>query len=73
MWRFFTLREYVDISHNLTPWGKVLAEAITALKGKKELEEPVIIAIELLRLGVLNSENMFPYAGYPLRGNGKDV
>jgi hypothetical protein len=63
------LREYVDVDHNLTPWGKVLATTITALKGRPELEEAAVLAVELIRLGVLNSElGMFPYNGAPMRG-----
>ena len=70
VWRFLTLREYIDASHNLTPWGEVLAATIAALAGKKELEEPAVIAIELLRLGLLNADNMFQYSGAPMRGTG---
>lgn len=72
IWRFLALREYVDADHNLTSWGKVLVKAITALKGRPELEEAVIVAVELIRLGVLNwDEKMFPYQGAPMRGEGK--
>jgi hypothetical protein len=65
------LREYVDATHNLTPWGRVLATVIAALKGKTALEEAAILAVELLRLGMLNSDDMFPYNGAPMRGECK--
>jgi hypothetical protein len=55
----------------LTAWGKVLKSTITALKGKPELEEAALVAIELIRLGVLNWDlSMFPYNGAPMRGQG---
>lgn len=45
---------------------------MTALKGKPDLEEAVLVAIELIRLGVLNWDlDMFPYNGAPLRGESK--
>ncbi|KAJ4355560.1 uncharacterized protein N0V89_003578 [Didymosphaeria variabile] len=73
IWRFLVLREYIDHNHNLTAWGKVLKTAITALKGKPELEEAVVVAIELIRLGVLNWDlDMFPYNGAPMRGETRD-
>jgi hypothetical protein len=69
IWRFLALREYIDINHNLTAWGKVLKTAIAALKGKSELEEATVVAIELIRQGVLNwNLDMFPYNGAPMRG-----
>jgi len=71
IWRFLALREYVDAKHNLTAWGKVLAAAISGLKGKPELEDAAVVAVELLRMGTLNAEiNMFPtYNGAPMRGS----
>ena len=49
----------------------MLKSAITALKGKSELEEAALVAIELIRLGVLNWDmSMFPYNGAPMRGQG---
>ncbi|KAL5115557.1 hypothetical protein ACEQ8H_006533 [Pleosporales sp. CAS-2024a] len=74
IWRFLALREYVDAKHNLTAWGKVLAGAISGLKGKPELEDAAVIAVELLRMGTLNADiSMFPtYNGAPMRGSTKD-
>ena len=68
LWRFLALREYVDQNHNLTAWGKVLISVITTLNGNKELEEAAVMAVELLRLGILNDSNMFHYNGAPMRG-----
>jgi hypothetical protein len=49
----------------------VLAAAISGLKGKPELEDAAVVAVELLRMGTLNAEiNMFPtYNGAPMRGS----
>ncbi|KAB2573175.1 DNA repair protein [Lasiodiplodia theobromae] len=73
VWRFLQLREFVDAKHNLTPWGEALNAAITALNGRSELEESVFIAMELARLNILTSKNMFPsYGGPPIRGSEAD-
>ncbi|KAH8639450.1 hypothetical protein IG631_07220 [Alternaria alternata] len=74
IWRFLALREYVDTkTHNLTPWGKVLVSVIEGLKGKKEHEEAAVIAVELVRMGLLTSDiDMFSaYNGAPMRGSSK--
>lgn len=73
IWRFLALREYVDSGHNLTLWGQILAKVITGLKRKPELEEAAVLAVELLRLGLLTADiNMFPaYNGAPMRGSSK--
>jgi hypothetical protein len=61
----------VDATHNLTDWGKMLAAVIAALKGNRKHEEAALLAVELLRLDMLNGEAaMFPYQGAPLRGDG---
>lgn len=71
IWRFLALREYVDTKHNLTAWGKVLVAAISGLKGRPDLEDAAVVAVELLRLGSLNADiTMFPtYNGAPMRGS----
>jgi hypothetical protein len=73
IWRFLALREYVDAKHNLTAWGKVLAAAIAGLKGRPDLEDATVIAVELLRLSTLTADiSMFPtYNGAPMRGSSK--
>lgn len=71
IWRFLHLREYVDAKHNLTPWGEVLASAISVLEGRKDLEEPVLLAVEMARLGLLNANPIFHYNGGPARGSGR--
>jgi len=69
--RVLHLRGYVDDKHNLTRWGQVLHTALSHLNGNPHLEEPVFIAVELARLGLLTARNMFPtYTGAPFRGSG---
>lgn len=48
---------------------------MAALKGRSELEEAAVVAVELIRLGVLNSDiNMFPtYNGAPMRGEREPI
>ena len=56
----------------MTVWGKALHSAISSLDPADNLEEPVFIGIELLRLKLLNADIMFPtYTGVPLRGSGR--
>ncbi|KAI9860754.1 MAG: hypothetical protein M1813_005677 [Trichoglossum hirsutum] len=73
LWRFIQLRGYVNEKHELTAWGKALHSAISSLDPADNLEEPVFIGIELLRLKLLNADTMFlSYTGAPLRGSEKD-
>ncbi|TKA63053.1 hypothetical protein B0A49_09019 [Cryomyces minteri] len=74
IWRFMHLRDYVRSDHTLTSWGRVLHAAFVKAE-KAELEEAVLIAVELLRLNLLNPDNMFkvpPYHGAPYRGSETD-
>lgn len=71
LWRFLHLRDYIDAQHSLTPWGKVLSSVLSSMPNGSKLEEAGFIAIELLRLDLLTSDNMFPtYTGAPMRGSG---
>ncbi|KAI9831325.1 MAG: hypothetical protein M1819_005099 [Sarea resinae] len=73
LFRFLQLRGYVDAKHNLTSWGKALRAALAALNPADHLEEAVFVAIELLRLDILNANEMFPsYSGAPMRGSETD-
>ena len=76
LWRFLSLRGYIASDHTLTPLGKCLAEAYSQCKLLKgTYEEAVFVAIELLRLKLLNADNLFPvppYHGAPYRGSTSD-
>ena len=71
IFRFLHLRSYTDDKHALTPWGKVLAAMVSEPEVSSEHEEAAILATELIRLDLLNANNMFPmYSGAPIRGSG---
>ncbi|KAJ6139665.1 XPG N-terminal [Penicillium samsonianum] len=73
MWRFLQLRGYVDDKHKLTPWGQCLVQALSAIDPADNLEEPIFIAIEMIRLGLLNTKNWFSHvSGGPMRGSEDD-
>lgn len=72
-WRFLQLRGYVDEKHQLTSWGTCLEQALSVLDPSESLEEPTFIAIELLRLGLLNTKDWFAHvSGGPMRGSDED-
>lgn len=72
MWRFLQLRGFVDDEHRLTPWGKVLEATLVVSGANKAQEQAAFLAVELLRLGLLNADTMFrDYSGAPMRGSGE--
>lgn len=74
LWRFLQLRGYVSGDHTLSALGQSLHTGYSKAKGPEQ-EESVLLALELLRLNVLNSDNMFPttqYGGAPFRGSETD-
>lgn len=72
VWRLLQHRNFVNESHQLTTWGKVLQRAMTTLGNRNDLQESVFLAIELLRFGVLNANTMFQgFPGSPARGSGE--
>ena len=71
IWRFLHLRGYVDKKHQLTAWGKLLETILKAVGTRKEQGEAAFLAVEMLRLGLLNPDTMFVhYSGAPQRGTG---
>lgn len=67
LWRFLQIRGYIDDKHELTSYGVMLEAALAALSGHAIKEELAVIAIELLRLGLL-STNSVTGAPVPLTG-----
>ncbi|KAK1760826.1 nuclease-like protein [Echria macrotheca] len=65
LWRFLHIRGYIDDKHELTRWGKALLTALSSIQSTAEkypqtptnLYEQVLVAFELLRLGLLNTKN----------------
>ena len=71
VWRFLQLRGYVDEKHNLTAWGKCLDQALSSVDPNDHLEDAIFIAIEMLRMDLLNTKNWFSHvSGGPMRGSG---
>ncbi|KAL8951879.1 MAG: hypothetical protein Q9222_002185 [Ikaeria aurantiellina] len=73
IWRFLQLRGYIDQQHHLTAWGKVLDGMLSISAFSSQGEKAVFLALELLRLGLLNANTMFDrYPGAPVRGSDID-
>lgn len=80
LWRYLHLRGYTTSAHELSDLGLSLAAGASRVPAKHahaaEMTESVVLALEMLRLGVLNSDaNMFPappYYGAPFRGSSQD-
>lgn len=71
--RFLQLRGYLDSNHELTTWGEALHAAINAHNGHSELEEPIFLAMELARLGMLTHKLLFiNESGAPMCGSKED-
>ena len=67
LWRFLQLRGYLNKNHTISSLGQSLQAALSTIdEDDKDLEEPVVVALELLRLHALNAEDMFPYIGAPV-------
>lgn len=58
MWRFLQLRGYIDSNHQTTKWGNALVAALESLDSSDEAQESGILAIELLRLGLINGSDL---------------
>lgn len=84
VWRFLHDRGYINDNHTLTSWGRVLKasfdqaladEMMNTQEAKAEMEEILFLAVELIRLDVLGTQQMFqspPYSGGLSRGNESD-
>lgn len=58
MGRFLQLREFVNEKHELTGWGRALRKALSSLDAPDKLEDSVYLAIEALRLGLLDERHV---------------
>lgn len=69
---FLQLRGYIDEKHQLTTWGTCLEQALSMLDPRDNLEDATFLAIEMLRLELLNTRPWFSHlSGGPVRGPGK--
>ena len=66
------LREYVDEQHQLTPWGEMLRVVLGGVGPTKEQAEAAFVAVELIKLGHLNTDGLFSGLGFNQpRGSGE--
>lgn len=72
LWRFLQLRGFVNEKHELTSWGVALEAAISALDSADKMEEYVFVAIEMLRMGLVNGKDMTKIPGGAEYGTGKE-
>ncbi|CAI7675586.1 unnamed protein product [Penicillium manginii] len=73
IWRFLQLRGYVDDKHKLTVWGKCLEQALSNVDPVDNLEDAIFIAIEMIRMDLLNTQQWFSHvSGGPMRGSEED-
>jgi hypothetical protein len=79
IWRFLHLRGYIDDSHKLTAWGNALATALLSIREPLEdatdvpgLDSAVLLAFELIRLGLLTGRATEGHQGYPRKGSDAD-
>ena len=72
LWRFLHLRDYVDDAHHLTRWGRLLFLTLERLQSTREQAEAALLAVELLRLGLLSTKPLFSkeYGGSAVHGSG---
>ena len=71
LWRFLQLRGFVNEKHELTSWGVAMEAALSALDSAEKMEEYVFVAIEMLRMGLLNGKDMTNIPGGAQNGSGK--
>lgn len=71
LWRFLQLRGFANEKHELTSWGVALEAAISSLDSADKLEEYVFVAIEMLRMGLVNGKDMTNIPGGAEHGSGK--
>ena len=71
LWRFIQLRGFVNEKHELTSWGFSLQAALSAVDAADRMEEYIFVAIEMLRMGLLNGKYMTNVPGGAERGSGK--
>ncbi|RMZ82440.1 hypothetical protein DV737_g2074, partial [Chaetothyriales sp. CBS 132003] len=57
-WRFLELRGYVNERREITPWGQVLEATVDKLDAKDDGEGQALLAVELLRMGLLSGNQV---------------
>lgn len=55
LWRFLELRGFLNSSHNHTAHAKALYLSLQEARGNDKFQEPLYLALELLRANVLHA------------------
>lgn len=71
LWRLLQLRGFVNEKHELTAWGMALEAAVSAVDSSDKMEEYVFVAIEMLRMGLVNGKDITNIPGGAEQGSGK--
>lgn len=58
LWRFLQIRGYINEKHELTNYGLVLEAVLSSLEANDSELELGVIAVELLKLGLLNTTSV---------------
>jgi len=66
IWRMLYLRGYINDSHQLTPWSRVVLAALSKTDDARDQTEAVFVAVELLRLGYLKPKTVIAQRGEDL-------
>ena len=66
------MRGYVNEKHQLTGWGDLLSKILKKLDSTPDQAEAALLAVELLRLGLLTSDALFSkdFGGGAVHGTG---
>lgn len=67
-WRFLHLRGFIDDKHQVTHWGYMLEAALSVMDGGSRKEEQGILAVEMLRLNIINTQSV---TGTPVQSSDK--
>ncbi|KOS12619.1 xpg i-region protein [Malassezia pachydermatis] len=75
LWRLLEVRSFLTAEHVHTPYGRALHVALQHVRINDRLQEPLYLAVELLRAGVLHAElySETSYSGGPSLGTEKEM
>lgn len=72
IWSFLQLRGFIDENRQLTGWGIALSAAISALDSVDKFEDIIFVAIEMLRMGFVNGQDLLTVPGGAVEGSGDE-
>lgn len=71
--RFLQLRGFVDEKRELTGWGRALGRALSSPDVPEKLGDSVYLALEMLRLGLLDDRSLVSGSTRAKAGQGKQI